>query len=739
MLIFVTGIVTPLGLYDSVIPMSQDSTSFAYAPDRTTFGNSTPARPNHAMTRECNIDIEFCPGALISSDVDFDSSFFIKNTPWLFNATTDVPANLTAMFTSATKNSTVAGALDWEYRSWSMTSTPGFNNNQTYPKGAKYHIDMLLSSSQRHVLREGIVADMEQGGIGIRNHTIPIPKGDIIRQQGATWDEDILWLEPDISCVNTNLSLHVTVGSSDNSTAYGGHDIGRLALVDQGGWADLRHGNPGNSWKPPQPNNLDTRWQADWVAWTHNVMAAIYYNISLPANAKYGLNVTKGKEYPMSVAIGQRGDIDYPLAVSAHALTGRWLGELPNVYLNLTSGEFHIFEDIVTNPTTTNSSLLGAGFLHTITSYCDGHLNPNDLADSSFKSFECGALLGVPQPVAANGTNPSTSSPVQEVGTQWMVPMYVCASAIKASVQTLTLSINDSSSLQDVQVTKRQDKTYKSSQDHPTWAIEYKGFSTLRSDSGFGEFNVVKPLWGIVDESYVGTPEYNFTKAASFYVPHSYNNNLDTDGPLDMLASAAAPLYFLSTATSNYDTFTNANSRNFLPDYSGKQSLSLATKWRQLAEQERGHDTIMRLIWTDMMANAVLSVKQADYITEDDAKDKIGGRRNVKIAIHTISYRLPYATPAIILLVCCLVLTVATLISGAVNWRLVKNLRHLLNDTSLGRVATGNVMSDGKSLSRASTAKWQKRAGSTKLRLGGEETEVTFVSDESEGRAKVAS
>lgn len=716
-LIFVTGIVTPLGLHDSFVPVSQDSPSFVYAADKSAFGNSTQARPNHPMSRECNILIEFCPGGLISADHDFNSSYFLKDRPWEFNATTDIPANLTAMFTSATKHSTVAGALDLQYRSWSNTSTPGFNNNQTYPKGARYHVDTLLSG-QHHVLREGIVADMDLGGIGFRNHTIP----SHAIQLGATWDEDILWLEPDISCANTNLSLHVTIGHSNGTT----NVISRLALVDQGGWANLRHGNPGKAWVPPQVSNLDTRWQADWVAWVHNVMAAVYLNVTLPADAKYGLNVTQGKEYPMSSQYSGLGSINYPLSLQASALTGGWLGKLPDVYLNLTSGDFQIHGEVIENPGTTNSSLFGAGFLHSLNSYCSGNLSPNDLRYESFKSFECGAVFGVPKPVAVNGS----FGLVQEIGSEWMVPMYVCAGAIKASVQTLTFAVNGSASLDDVQVVQRQDKKYSGSQDHPTWAIEYKGFSNLRKDAGFGEFNVVKPLWGIVDESYVGTPEYNFTKSPSFYVPHSYISRLGNNDPLDMLASSAAPVENLYTAISNFGASGGLEDPGFLPDYTGKQSLSLATKWRKLAETERGHDTILRLIWTDMMANSVLSAKPAAYITDVHSEDKIGGRRNARTNVHRVSYHIVYATPAFILLACCVMLAVATLISGVVNWRLLKNLRHMLNDTSLGRVATANFMWEGKSLSRASTGKWGKRAGSTKLRLGGEGTEVAMVLDE---------
>lgn len=708
-LTFVTGFVTPLGLTDDIVPITRSSITFSYAKDVSRFGNSTPPRPVAPLSRDCNRNILFCPGGLISVKKDFNSSYNLK--PSDFNATTHIPANLTAMFTSATKGSTVAGAFDIQYRSWSMASSPDFDGNKSYVKGAKRHVDMLLSSDKT-VLVEGIIADMQHGGIGFRNHTVP---ADL--QRGVTWDEDILWLEPDISCVNTNLSLHVTLGK---------REISALTLVDQGGFANLRHGVPSKGWINPDRSQLNTRYQADRSAWLHNVMASIYRNISRPADAKYGLNVTLGKEYAMNPNISGKGDIALPLSLSAYPLAGTWLGKLPYAYLNYTTGDVAVDGKVIQDVDTKHPDIWAAMFLRRLDMYCSGHLSSDDVQYESFKYFECGELFGIPKSIGGDSTT------VQAAGTEWLVPMHICVGAVKASVQTVTFSMNGTQALEDVEVTKREPKQYKSDDDHPTWAFEYKDFSHLRSDTGYGEFNVPSPVWGIVDASYTGTPGYNFSKAASFYLPHSYRGAWEYDtAPLDMLASTVAPVGILSTVISNFGHTSSFDGPSFLPSYTGSQSMMLSTKWQQLAEKENGYDTILRLIWTDMLANAVLSAKPAVNSTvTKTSTDAVGGRRNVQVYVRRVQYHIAYATPAIILLVFCAVLATAAMVAGVVNWHLVKNLRSMLNDTSVGRVAAATVNPNGSSLSRASTSDWQERVGPMKLRLGGDGTEVTMVTND---------
>jgi hypothetical protein len=75
------------------------------------------------------------------------------------------------------------------------------------------------------VLVEGLVVDTRDGGgVGFRNHSVPVEASN-----GATWTEDLLWVRPVTSCVNTNLTFLIHAVDQfdlsatliDNGTGYG--------------------------------------------------------------------------------------------------------------------------------------------------------------------------------------------------------------------------------------------------------------------------------------------------------------------------------------------------------------------------------------------------------------------------------------------------------------------------------------------------------------------------------------
>jgi hypothetical protein len=77
---------------------------------------------------------------------------------------------------------------------------------------------------------EGLVVDTKQGGIGFRNHTIPMDF-----KHGATWTEDLLFVEPETVCININLTIDYTIKRNDTGT----YNIGDVLLTDRGGFANL--------------------------------------------------------------------------------------------------------------------------------------------------------------------------------------------------------------------------------------------------------------------------------------------------------------------------------------------------------------------------------------------------------------------------------------------------------------------------------------------------------------------
>lgn len=276
-----SGVITPLGLGDEVKPTSTQRAVFQYVPDLSFFGDGTMDRPDMPMSRDCIITAIHCPGALVPGSVIGQDTLDPRPNPNI-SATTGIPKNITEMFRSATDGSTVASTLDVQYRSWMPYRNKYFDNNEPYVKGSFNHIEMLLSQEQ-YVLVEGIIADTISGGIGYRNHSVPTGL-----QYGGEWEEDILWIQPDIACVDTNLSLETVL------VDVGYMQYGSLGLVDRGGLANLPTADPYVGWPNLTYSAPNVQERANRTAWLNNLLTAIVLNVSDAGGWQYGLNVSVG-------------------------------------------------------------------------------------------------------------------------------------------------------------------------------------------------------------------------------------------------------------------------------------------------------------------------------------------------------------------------------------------------------------------------------------------------------------
>jgi len=72
-LITIAGILTPIGLGETIVAGSLTSATFQYAKDRTPFGIETPLRDNYILTRFCANRHRPCPGVNVSDIVGFHS------------------------------------------------------------------------------------------------------------------------------------------------------------------------------------------------------------------------------------------------------------------------------------------------------------------------------------------------------------------------------------------------------------------------------------------------------------------------------------------------------------------------------------------------------------------------------------------------------------------------------------------------------------------------------------------
>lgn len=81
---------------------------------------------------------------------------------------------------------------------------------------------------------EGLIVDTKLDGIGFRKHGIPS-----MNHFGYVWTEDLLWVQPETSYVNTNLALDFTISNSPLN------DIAHLVLIELiQDYPEIQAGNP---------------------------------------------------------------------------------------------------------------------------------------------------------------------------------------------------------------------------------------------------------------------------------------------------------------------------------------------------------------------------------------------------------------------------------------------------------------------------------------------------------------
>ena len=247
---------TPLPLKAvTVLERNKFPASFAYARDLTYFGQGTPDRPEQPISRLCGArGSKPCPGSTWGGTPSSDEKLMLNSS---------IPSDLLEILGSGTKNSTIAGPFDIQYRQWYYRVQANIDAGKRQAVGYFQPMQSIVLENSYKVI-EGLIVDAVDGGVGIRNHTIPqsLPLG-------ASWKEDILWIQPVTSCTPTNLTLHFSISNYSHVDTENGY------LEDSGGFANLPRDIPEPKWNiynaesvwnqsEPVPNLIQRSYIAAW-------------------------------------------------------------------------------------------------------------------------------------------------------------------------------------------------------------------------------------------------------------------------------------------------------------------------------------------------------------------------------------------------------------------------------------------------------------------------------------------
>ncbi|KAF2868844.1 hypothetical protein BDV95DRAFT_500206 [Massariosphaeria phaeospora] len=680
----IAGIVTPLGLYDALEPSSgRRNVSFAYIKDGSPFGVATQPRSNLPFSRTCSqghgIGIQGpapCPYSDNTVVLSWNGSTYTYDMPNGYNTT--VPNIVREIYSSGTHNtkSTVSNYFDIEWRRYVLWSDNHKQNRSTIMVSAYRSISSHVTEDTQ-IAVEGLVLDYKNAGIGFRNHTLPVGL-----KHGAAWTEDLMFIEPHSSCVNTNLSIEFSI---NGTLSQGASRFTDIYLVDNGGFFELNTTYPFYDRANGQ-ENPDIQARAYKAAYLNNAWSMGFFNVTSIGNETTGqrpfsyMNSAAGKKFAL---MGQ--GINYESMLLSRGF-GNYISEFESM------GEF------------TNPFNVSAKDFETIPIVCAG-ATAIDLANSSNIYASCGLLRGAPRRLD-EGT-----SHFFEGGSKWASPLYSCASAVRATIKTVSFLVNGTSGLDSLYVTEIAQKNYTDKESMPLWGFEETG---LTNDG-------VSPVWGLVDAAYESYPNISLFRKPSLYLPGFSAHGRAGLGGLtltsggyqymprsDFASVAMNTVYSLSTGSITTTT-------SLAVDYTGMTDMAIYLRWQNLSASADGAAQIINLIWTDLAANAVVGTKGALGAgnTEFNPADT---KISVQPIVRKIKYRMAFAVPALVLLATLLALSTVALLACLRGQSSRSKMRVRLNQAATGRLAT-QALDPAKSIYTMPSKDWARSYGEVEVGL----------------------
>lgn len=649
-----TGIVTPLGLNEEIVTVGGQPGTFQYARDTSPYATGTSPRSGADFNRHCLPDA--CPYTGHVVDRTESSNGTIR-TEFPFSLNSSIPHVLREIFSSGTTHdTTVSNFFDIEWRQLSAASVEYYDNGTAQPVGQYRQLDSTILQDGYKVM-EGLVVNSKNGGVGFRNHTLPTGLS-----RGGSWKEDLLWVEPEVSCVNTNITFDFEISTdfSDESS------IRSLVITDRGGFADLD-----TDYDPPSPASSqadpELRTRAYTAAFLNNAYTMMFYNVTSPKD-----NSTDGPIFSYV-------DSEVGKTFSLNATQREQY-----VAFSLTS-EFGSFLD------STGDLGGSADDLKSIGDTCAG-MDSDAEATISSVYVRCGSLQGAP--VRVDGGPPG----IFDNGSRWSSPLHACAATVRASIKTVSFAYNppaDARGLEGLSVTTIEPKRYASDRDYPLWGFEESGRT----------FNDLNPIWGLISDEYENHENVSSVRQPIFYIPGISVGSSALNLPLNLPFGNNLPGSDFASRVMN-QVFEIDSTWPY--DLRGYASMSLFERWQSLAANPEDAAVIVQLLWTDLAASAVVGTKGALGHSNSEA-----GRSTADVTpfARRVTYDILYAIPAFIFLLFILTMVATVVVSAVLGKVSVARLRRRVHQLSPGRIFTTYLFPETSSLTMASR-EWKEKHGS---------------------------
>lgn len=269
------------------------------------------------------------------------------------------------------------------------------------------------------------------------------------------------------------------------------------------------------------------------------------------------------------------------------------------------------------------------------------------------------------------------------------------------------------------------DKVYAEDSSKPLWGVEETGMNL--SD--------VNPIWGLVSSPNQGNISLSTLRKESLYLP-GYVGYGDVS-TYAKIRNMPGTQFHLEALSSTYQISYGSVDI----DYTGKSSLALFRKWQNYTRDPESAKNVPNLIWTDLAANSVLGTRgmhtqRTDNSIQKRAESDKDDLYPVTTYHQRIRYRLPYAIPAIIVLLLTAVILFFTLLS-CLRRSGINKMDRFLKKTSQARLLTARLygtstppeydMARGMEVSPSSAQKaWRDTIGRKQITLSAQQEQVVI-------------
>lgn len=291
-----------------------------------------------------------------------------------------------------------------------------------------------------------------------------------------------------------------------------------------------------------------------------------------------------------------------------------------------------------------------------------------------------------------------TPGVVFESGSNWTQPIYACASAVKATVKTVSFTYNGTAdSLKGLTVTNVQDRTYDNSDDLPLWGVENTG---IPYDS-MG----INLIWGLVSRAYVGNDNVSTVQKSSLYLP-----GISTSQSLYSVDNLPGAEFFPNCLAAAYSVSLSASTTSPPVDYTGQTNIVMFAKWQNITRSASTAGLVQNLIWTDYASSFVIGTKGVS--SADPTASNTSPR--VTPTVNVVQYHYLYGIPAFLAGTGFLLAVFAALGIVLFPRHDLERLRLHIHQTSAGRIFT-TLLNPKKSSFTLKAKIWDKDMGDTMI------------------------